>query len=210
MGQGWSQEYSNMLDQRQPGGGGTTSAGLGPKYRADSEPPTSSHYGGTQLNAMIPEDEELETISPTNLATSHLPPNNVAATADWRKASTESGILKEKSLAALLEAKAAQQSSFSTGGAVSHSPSLSEGQGLNLPKPRDRAQSVGGYSHFSDFSLFPDKFGPTRAQPLKLRHFSGGSSEDGKSVPPTPPPTPSTPAITTPLQSVTNAFFRAR
>ena len=201
MGQGWSQEYSAADIYNN--GGNTTSNGLGPRLRADSEPPTSPHYGGTKLNGNIPEDEELQTTS-TNLAQFPTP----IASADWKRASTESGILKEKSnelikqaqLSAYLKSKAATASTFSN----TSSPEKTEL--LNPPKPRDRSASYGGYSHFSDFSLFPDKYGPSQ---VKRRHPSNGSnlSEDDKSIPCTPPPTPN---ITTPLQSVKDAFFRSR
>ena len=176
MGQGWSQEYSGPV--------ATTSAGLGPKYRADSEPPTSAHYGGTKLDSNIPEDEELQT-TPAQLT-------NPIASADWKKASSESGILKEKSaaLAAILDAKAAQPPSGTL------QKSSSQGENLCPPKPQlDRSQSLIGYSPFADFSLFPDKFGP-----YKTRQLS--SSDEEKSVPPTPPPTP--------LISMASAFFRPR
>ena len=195
MGQGWSEGYTTADIYNNPGA--TTSAGLGPRYRADSEPPTSAHYGGTKLNANIPEDEELKT-TPSDLAQLKKP----IASADWKKASAESGILKEKpaALAALLESKVAQSSTFSDASALDQKVTFSP------PKPRERTQSLGGYSHFCDFSLFPDKFG---AGAYKKRHPSSGSnlSDDEKSIPTTPPPTPN---ITTPLQSVTNAFFRSR
>jgi len=195
MGQGWSQEYtsSDLYNNT----GSTTSNGLGPRVRADSEPPTSAHYGGTKLNANIPEDEELTT-TPTNLAQISTP----IAVADWKRASGDSGILKEKpaQLAALLDSKASTSSTFSDFN------SSENRELLNPPKPRDRSQSVGGYSHFSDFSLFPDKFG---ANPIKRRHPSNGSSitEEVPSIPCTPP---STPNITTPLQSIKESFFRTR
>ena len=191
MGQGWSQEYSGA--DAYSNAGATTSAGLGPRIRADSEPPTSAHYGGTKLNTIIPEDEELTTI-PSNLAQ--------MASADWKKASAESGILKEKpsQLAALLESKVVTSSTFSD------ASSLDDKELLRMAKRRDRTQSLGGYSHFADFSLFPDKYG---GGPIKRRHPSSGSniSEEDRSIPCTPPPTPN---ITTPLQSVKDAFFRTR
>ena len=52
MGQGWSQEYTSSDIYNNTGG--TTTSGLGPRTRADSEPPTSAHYGGTKLNINIP------------------------------------------------------------------------------------------------------------------------------------------------------------
>jgi len=190
MGQGWSQEYYNNP-------AATTTSGIGPRIRADSEPPTSAHYGGTKLNGNIPEDEELTT-TPTNLAQISTP----IAVADWKRASGDSGILKEKpaQLAELLESKAATSSTFSDFN------ELENKKLLNPPKPRDRSQSVGGYSHFSDFSLFPDKYG---ANQIKRRHPSNGSSiiEEVSSIPCTPP---STPNITTPLQSIKESFFRTR
>ena len=154
MGQGWSQEYAAADTYNTTGN--TTSAGLGPRIRADSEPPTSQHYGGTKLNGNIPEDEEVQS-GPSNL-TQLSPP---IAAADWKRVSHESGILKEKptqllkqaQLAAFLESKAAPASSFSD------SPSLDPIEPLGPPKPRERAQSYGGLSHFSDYTLFPDKFG---------------------------------------------------
>ena len=201
MGQGWSQEYSAADIYNN--GGNTTSDGLGPRIRADSEPPTSLHYGGTKLAGNIPEDEELQT-TPTNLAQFPSP----IASADWKRVYTESGFLKEKpnelmkqsQLSAYLETKAAASSK------LSNSSSSEQIELLNPPKPRDRSNSYGGYSHFSDFSLFPDKFGPSQ---IKRRHPSNGSnrSEDDKSVPCTPP---STPNIITPLQSVKDTFFRSR
>ena len=195
MGQGWSQEYTTSDIYSNTGA--TTTSGLGPRIRADSEPPTSAHYGGTKLNVNIPEDEELTT-TPSNIAKISTP----IACADWKRASADSGILKEKpaQLAALLESKAATSSTFSDFNELENTISL------NPPKPRDRSQSVGGYSHFSDFSLFPDKF---VGNPIKRRHPSNGSSisEEVSSIPCTPP---STPNITTPLQSVKDAFFRTR
>ena len=195
MGQGWSQEYSST--DIYTSAGATTSAGLGPKTRADSEPPTSI-YGGTQLNLNIPEDEELKT-TPSELAKLTPPP---IASADWKKAAADSGILKEKSatLAAFLESKPSHSSTFSDGSF------LEVKEALGPPKPRERSQSVGGFAHFADFSLFPDKFG---SAPYKNRHVSGSSnlSDEEKSVPTTPPPTPN---LITPLQSVKDAFFRNR
>ena len=201
MGQGWSQEYSAADIYNN--GVNTTSNGLGPRIRADSEPPTSPHYGGTKLNGNIPEDEELQTTH-TSLAQFPAP----IASADWKKANTESGILKEKpnelvkqaQLGAYLESKVAASSTFSD------TSSLEKKELFVPPKPRDRSNSYGGYSHFSDFSLFPDKYG---AGQIKRRHPSNISnvSEDDKSIPGTPPPTPN---ITTPLQSVKDAFFRSR
>ena len=122
MGQGWSQDYS-AVDIKSTTGA-TTSAGIGPRFRADSEPPTSSHYGGTKLNSNIPEDEELQTTS-ANLAKL----TNPIASADWKKASGDSGILKEKSaaLAAILDAKSTQSPS----GELPHSSSQCEN--LNVP-----------------------------------------------------------------------------
>lgn len=195
MGQGWSQEY-NSSDVYNNSGSITASSRV-PRIRADSEPPTSAVYGGTKLNANIPEDEELTT-TPTNLAKMTAP----IAVADWKRASGDSGILKEKpaQLASLLESRAVTSSTFSDFNAQENTESLCP------PKRRDRSQSLGGYSHFSDFSLFPDKFG---ANPMKRRHPSNGSSisEEVSSIPCTPP---STPNITTPLQSIKESFFRTR
>ena len=138
MGQGWSGEY--------PGGeaygntGINSSVGLGPRIRADSEPPTSAHYGGTKLDVTIPEDEEINATH-SNLAQFTKP----IASADWKRASTDSGILKEKpgQLATLLESKVAASSTFSDQASLNNRDII-----LNPPKPRDRSQSVGGYSSF--------------------------------------------------------------
>lgn len=196
MGQGWSGEYP--AGEAYGNTGINSSVGLGPRIRADSEPPTSAHYGGTKLDVTIPEDEEINATH-SNLAQFTKP----IASADWKRASTDSGILKEKpgQLATLLESKVTASSTFSDQVSLNNRDII-----LNPPKPRDRSQSVGGYSHFADFSLFPDKF---VSGPIKRRHPSTGSnlSEDEKSIPCTPP---STPSISTPLQSVKEAFFRTR
>ena len=129
MGQGWSQEYS--ASDVYNNGGNTTSTGLGPRVRADSEPPTSAHFGGTKLNGNIPEDEELQT-TPTNLAHFSAP----IACADWKRANNESGILKEKpnqlikqaQLSAYLESKAATSSTFSDNSSIERKELLKEGR----------------------------------------------------------------------------------
>ena len=89
MGQGWSGEYP--AGEAYGNTGINSSVGLGPRIRADSEPPTSAHYGGTKLDVTIPEDEEINATH-SNLAQFTKP----IASADWKRASTDSGILKEK------------------------------------------------------------------------------------------------------------------